>query len=557
MQRSTELADVLLREYDRRGMLLVPPVSADDLRQALVINDDVEHALLMEELGAGGSLPADLERVRMRFYESDEDDRRTIEALDGSRYDDALIESARRRLVDQLRAKRLRGAGPDETAVQSLVEAVRALRADQRALLARLGVEVAVEEAPAGLFHLLATTESARSRERVRLAWDAVGARRHGELVAAVDAVAAERSRAARRRGARSPVAESLRGSTIDERAVCRFLDAYLAQAIVSLDDLADELATALQGRGIDLPADIVLQHAEFAVRSLVDGDRARRWQLADVVDALRSLVRQCFALDLVTEDDRRFQLLTGDGTVIGHITVDFTDGRGVAHANHTVPTRNRHDGSPRRTSASRVSLGFPAEPGLTAQNVQSLMHEFGHALNHAFMRPGIPNLSGLENLPVELSETFALWFEKWPLRADWALLDDEARARIAMVKSVEYRRSALERGVIAALDLAVHTGDEVGIEDAFAAIAARHDFGARITLDDVLPSFGEPMFRARPGAHFAYLWGAVQACTAVAEERHALDCARDWSAAGNALPEPDPSVLFRWYRELVVLPRV
>jgi oligopeptidase A len=259
----------------------------------------------------------------------------------------------------------------------------------------------------------------------------------------------------------------------------------------------------------------------------------------------------------------------------VGVINFDLWDTTAKASgANHTRGLRNRTDWSDlTQLPVAYVSCRFQRDQAdtqrITFQNVHSLFHEFGHAVNHLLIRRRISNRSGLEYLPLERLKFLSMWFEKWVYHRDFAdalTLPPEGAAavrRCSCLKALEYQRTYVERAVTAALDFELHRGTHTGLAAAFAYLDDRYGLSRFCSLQDFPVYFTWPMFQANPGANFAYLWGTSdsvqkflefeeQSLSEIAQRRPQL---RELFAScfDFALPTttPDSAAVFAFYDRL------
>ncbi|MGH7749014.1 MAG: M3 family metallopeptidase, partial [Candidatus Dormibacteria bacterium] len=287
----------------------------------------------------------------------------------------------------------------------------------------------------------------------------------------------------------------------------------------------------------------------------------------------LAEVGRTAFGLDLVELPRRSPHVIafaiTAGGYDIGTINFDLWQS-GDRPANRTTGIRNRLDyGGVVQRPVAYVSCRFEEggqEGGLiTFQNVHSLFHEFGHAINHLLIVKRLPNQSGLEYLPLERLENLSMWFEKWvyhPELAEGFALDATARDGLALcqqVKGLEYRRTHLERAVTAALDLEVHRHPTAGLAEVYAELEERYDLADHCTFGDFVSSFTWPMFQAHPGANFAYLWGAADSAerflpvmaTSVAAVGPPSEVRRQFRSCfdfDEPSDEPNPTAIYEFY---------
>jgi oligopeptidase A len=427
--------------------------------------------------------------------------------------------------VTHLRAK-LRGGTADGDAALDEAQAaakslLRDIDMDHAQLMERLGVSTARTRAAAAFYTLVSTTDSATTRSKLSRAWRQIRDRRLEPLLDTVDRMIELRRQDSAERGYPSVLAQTLERSRVTEPTAQAYLDRYLRQALDSHAGLDADIRAALGD--VEGPTD----HFGYYVRTLVDGVPVPLFSLDACLDFIFTVARRVFGLTISPAPDRsphvRAVDVQLDGVPCGQINFDLWDiGPRRRTANHTTGMRNRTDmaGVVQRPVAY-VSCRFQRDDDhtnrITFQNVHSLFHEFGHAVNHLLIRKRLPNQSGLEYLPLERLEDLSMWFEKWvyhPGFADSLGLSDEDSVGLALcqrVKMLEYRRTHVDRAVTAALDFAVHRDPKIRVREAFEHLDEAYAVSRFCTLGDFPAYFTWPMFQANPGANFAYLWGSAE----------------------------------------------
>ncbi|MFF3377818.1 M3 family metallopeptidase [Streptomyces sp. NPDC002680] len=433
-------------------------------------------------------------------------------------------EEARTAYVAHLRAKP--AAAPERTNdgshEQLLVEAkdiLDEIRHDGAMLLQRIG-STSRANPNATFYKLVGSTNSAATRTKLGRVWRATRDRRLGELTSVVDRMVDARRRESRAQGADSVLAITLRRCRVSEEAAWRLVERYLISSLEHQERLDSEVLAATGA------PDNAMDHFGHFVRALQAGRGVPLFPVEGCLSFIRQVAKRLFGLTLTEAPTRSNPHVLAfdvelDGRLIGHVNLDLweTDSqRRTANTTKGIRNRTEWHGIVQRPVAY-VSCRFRrTEDGanrITFQNVHSLFHEFGHAVNHLLIRKRLPTQSGLEYLPLERLEDLSMWFEKWVYHrqfADHLNLSPTELDGLQLcqdVKRLEYRRSHVDRAVTAALDFELHRKSDGGIEGAFQRLDEQYGIGAHCTLGDFPPYFTWPMFRANPGANFAYLWGA------------------------------------------------
>ncbi|MGH3816705.1 MAG: M3 family metallopeptidase [Pseudonocardiaceae bacterium] len=513
-----------------RTLLAADALSEDAFVEICAIYNNVAYVFLYLE---SNEAHVNYERVlpwRDAFYHDPELDAALLARLLALHCTDADVEEARTAYVTHLRTKL---TAPDVTDnglhEQLLAEAktiLDASRGDGAVLLARLGSKGRANPY-ATFYKLVAATDKAATRTKLSRAWRVTRDRRLGELVSVVDRMVDARRRASREQGADSVLATTLRRCRISKDVAWRFTEHYLVTSLEHQDRLDAEVLAAIGA------PDCAMDHFGHYVRALQADREVPLFPVEGCLSFARHVAGELFGLEFTEGVQPSPHVLVLDVTLagrpVGQVNLDLWDtGRRQRTANTTTGIRNRTEwpGIQQRP-VTYVSCRFRrADDGtsrITFQNVHSFFHEFGHAINHLLIRKRLPTQSGLEYLPLERLEDLSMWFEKWvyhPQFADHLGLTPTQRDGLRLcqdVKRLEYRRSHVDRAVTAALDFELHRRVEGGIAEAFRRLDERYGVGVHCTLGDFPPYFTWPMFRANPGANFAYLWGAASSAQAFA----------------------------------------
>ncbi|RKN38371.1 M3 family metallopeptidase [Streptomyces hoynatensis] len=506
-----------------RAILDEPALTQETLVEIVSIFNNVAYVFLYLE---ANERHVNYERLlpwRDRFHKDPELDAGLARLLGDLRCEDAEAEDSRRRLLEQLRNKnRAKDPESEERMAELLAEAkgiLGAVQQDQLALLNRLGVRVPGAAPSAVFYRLAAGTADPARRAKLARAWRVVRDRGQEPLAGVVDRIIGEQRRQAAAGGHATVLQETLAKCGVTEDTIEGFLERYLRRALERHGALAAEVAEATGA------STAPLDHFGAYLRTVSGNRPLPQFALDECLDYAFAVARSAFGLEVRRASGTEHDVLTttvwaGDEEV-GQIHFDLWDTEHkTVKANTTTGIRNRADwrGLVQRPVAY-VSCRFRRTPDgvprITFQNVHSLLHEFGHAVNHLLIRKRIPNQSGLEYLPLERLENLSMWFEKWVFHAELGRrlsLGPEERAGLELcrrVKRLEYRSTYLDRAVTAALDFEVHRRPRGGVVDAFRRLDERFGLSPHCEVGDFLVYFTWPMLRANPGAYFAYLWGA------------------------------------------------
>lgn len=505
-----------------REILDGPAITDDTFVEIASMYNNVAYVFLYLE---SNEKSVDYRRVlhwKSAFFEDPALDRRLLEKLEALRCANPDVEVSRVAYVEYLRSK---GEGdPAETdegealkgAAKTVIEKTRQ---EQLEFLARLGVTAGSGNPSTSFYSLISSTENAETRAKLNLAMTKVRDQQLEPLLDIVDRMVQTRWRQSGSRGYPSVLAETLERCGISEGTAAGVLDKYLVRAMDSHAGLEAEIRDRVNAVGDPMA------HFGYYVRTLQDGRTVPLFPLKECMSFIFSVAHRLLGLTVEHVPSRSPHVLTvavrRDTELVGHINFDLWDSQQKELRNHTTGIRNRTEwkGIVQRPIAyvsCRFQRDGEGQERITFQNVHSLFHEFGHALNHLLLRKHLPTQSGLEYLPLERLENLSMWFEKWvyhPELADHLCMSDEERDGLRLcqhIKALEYRRSHVDRAVTSALDFEVHRSPELGLARAFEELDDRYGISRFCALGDFPAYFTWPMFQANPGANFAYLWGAA-----------------------------------------------
>lgn len=550
------------------------PLTDAGFVEVAAIFDNVAYIYLYLE---SNSVHIDYRRLlpwRDRFFHDQELDDRLRYALLGLRCADPDVERSRQAYLTRL-AKRGNDAQDDARAeLECLNDKAKTLltAAETRhgELAGRLRIGRPGKRAWPAYYQLMSQTADASTRIKLNAAWVRVRDQDLDALADAVDELIRARQTFAVSREYTTALDETLTRCRVDRPVVNSLLDDYLRRAVAdhaSLGKLIRDTLGADSGGVADNFGRYVTLLRRGSTVPLADLDATLR--------CLAAVARWVFGLELTrvpTSSPHVIAVAVGlDGREVGRVNFDLWDSiERPREANTTRGIRNRTDAAgieqqPVAYVSCRFNRTGSGAGRINFQNVHSLFHEFGHAVNHLLIRRRLPSESGLDYLPLERLENLSMWFEKWvyhPVLAEFLDLGPDESSGLAFaqqVKLLEYRQTHLERGVTAAIDLLVHGDPRMGVREAYAQLDDRYKLAGRCELGDVIGSFTWPMFQANPGAYFAYLWGAADSAARFAPLRTlALDKCPDAAAVRAGFEDcfefdapsvpPDMAAVFDFY---------
>jgi oligopeptidase A len=566
--------------FDRLHVMLTGPLSTQDLVEILAIYNNVSYLFLYLEAND------DIENYdrylpwKDKFFNSTELDRKLLAAATMLQCDDQEAEDSRRAFIKQLNEKLDPSGGSVQDKLDGHLAAAREImslvRREQTQLLEKLGATASQQNPAVAFYRLMSSTPNAATRTKLAKAWTRQRDLHTPAFAGVIDQMVDVRRWAATAAGYPTVLDQTLQRCCISKTDAADFLDRYLRLAIAGFAGLMDEI------QGIVDVVDDPVTHFEFALNSVFGTTKSPLFVLDECIEYIFAVARSVFGLTAEriqggSPDLIKMTISAGDHQV-GEVDFDLWGSpRREIGANYTLGIRNRSEwnGLIQKPIAYVCCRFQPDDAGLrriTFQNVHSLFHEFGHALNHLLIRKRIANQSGLEYLPIERLEYLSMWFEKWAYHPSFTQFlrlsdqDGDGLARCQQIKLIEYRRTYLERAVTAALDFELHASDKAGLADALELVCAKYQVAGQCRLGDFPVYFTWPMFMANPGSNFAYLLGAADSC-AKFEPFQSLrleDIAQDPTLKNMFEPcfrfdaptlLPDPAAVFRFYDRATLHP--
>jgi oligopeptidase A len=548
-------------------------LSERDFVQVGAIVNNFNYMLLYLESNSA-HVPVDyIERYRIALIETLDRDHCFLHLLENLYCAAEECDASRRAFISYLSR---RSEDDDDIVEQSLAALKKEancildkIRQDKISFLENLGAGVEERRPDAVFYGLLSDVDSGTTRQKLSFAWKLLGARHTPGLQAAIDGVIGWRRYQCTERGGKSVLLDTLSRCSVSEEESRAYWEETLSLSVANHEKLEGEIQTTLGGAsGV---------RADFGrYLNIIRGERRiPPIPLMPCIDYILAVTKTMFGVSAKRVDEVPGHMMTfdmtRDGHDIGRINFDLWDvGPVRRRANTTMGVRNRTDwrGIVQRPVA-HVSCRFrkseDTERFITFQNAHSLLHEFGHAMNHLMITRRLPNLSGLEFLPLERLEILSMWFERWIFHDEFQKFlkfscDESVGFELSRkIKMLEYRRTHLERALICALDFEVHSSSSDTLEDSYRRIDERFGVSRYCELGEIIEYFTWPMLIANPGAYFAYLWGAgvsasrfrplmSKRLTEMPRPEETMYLFLDCFTFHASSPRPDPAEIFAFY---------
>lgn len=437
-------------------------------------------------------------------------------------------------------------------------------------ILQRLGQTEILNNPDTQFYQWLARDSDSHRRMKLATIWRRVDDSVEPDLCRKIDHIIQQRWSCLNPSAGLTIADRTLSNSRLSITDAQEFLELSLPHAIMATEGLADQLDTRFGCSNIDA-------NFPFFIESLREDVPIPRIPLRPCIRFLCQLSEHLFGLEARQQDGIPGHLISYDlyrnGEGVGRINFDLWGKPSTPNSTQGLRNRTCVAGLV-QLPVAHISCRFQqnSEQSLTInfQNAHSLFHEFGHALNHINSKHNLPNLSGLEYLPIERLETLSMWFERWVFHSEFgAILDFEGDALAGLricqeIKRYEYIRTHLERHLLSLIDLDVHSVPGRTIRQSYDSYVQRFPGAASCALSRLLPSFAWPMMTTNPGGYFAYPWAAADSASRFSEfksvslaDLHAgnhpdidFDDCFDFDADSR---KPDPLATFDFYRHSVL----
>lgn len=501
------------------------PFTPDHLVELLVILDNVSYIMLYLEAQNEFTALERLAPLRNALFNNLTLFEKIKAQCLGQQFEDPSVEISRNRLIRFIERKQIgssqielnqRIARNTEEANQLFQD----LDADKLQLLQRLGVDVSLEQAGVAFEMLMGEIESPPTRLKIHQAWNVLVARSDTKIDQVVYQVSELRAEKAAGLGYRSAIEDTLTKTSLDQQQIESFLTSCLEFVLEDHHRIEAEIRNEL---GVENP----IRHYQYYLKQYIGNRRFSLFSLDSALEYAFEVCRSYFSLTffpipLPNSPFQKFEVHQA-GEKVGTITFDFwNESRSETSGNHTIPVKNKVDwGSFLEYPEAHVACRFTRSEArlLTFQNLHSLYHELGHAVNHLLIKERIPNQSGLEYLPLERLECLSMWFEKFLFFQEFddhiegQDVDQESIDLCRQVKRWEYRRGLFERTAVALLDYKVHSQPERSVRQLFDGLDREYGLAQYVDFYSLPPYLFLPLARNNPGSNFIYLWGSAWSC--------------------------------------------
>ncbi|WP_375790683.1 M3 family metallopeptidase [Bradyrhizobium sp. vgs-9] len=392
------------------------------------------------------------------------------------------------------------------------------------------------------MFSAMSRINGAATRTKLMRAWQDARVGPLDAVVGLIDRALVLRRDHVQRQGFKSVLDHTLSRGGVDESRIASFLEAYADAALEAHQELSARVAAEVDDQAAPLlhfPRYLAIK-AKGASVAIFEFGRCLEFLLTTFVEELT--VRGHFQwrgqlLDIV---------ISKNGRRCGLITIDRAD---AGLAPPLIAPQEPWARVLRRTQtddSGREVMSFDA--------VQSLFHEFGHALVYVLSNQPCPSASGVDCLPAERLEQMSTWSELWAFQDRLGAqvgVEDELLEQCRMIRAVEFMRGRLERVATAMLDFELHRSNDEGLRGTLERLARMRPGIFVLSTTDLAHHFVTLSFADNPGASFAYLWGG-----AVAIEAHGVKATAsvDGKASGRSIlsgvvTTPAIAPAFEFYR--------
>lgn len=405
--------------------------------------------------------------------------------------------------------------GRCDDAYQQLQRERSVLSARSNSLLAKLGSGGGAWTGPASESILVGALADAGQRDKLvqalSLPWQESGA----TVLDAIDDTWAVHHERAIKEGHRAALHVTLTRSGLSLDTIEEFLSRYLERSIEVAGVLSRRIAseTGASYRPIE--------HFPRLATSISSGPLPR-FGIEPSVWFLAELAYDGFGVSLESVRSSAEEMVFRAeiaGSPVGYIVFDIVSTDGPQHLQRRL-ARLGEEGSSRAFPIGRVCIACtsgPSGPVMSFAAVQSMFHEFGHALSQVLRFPACPDDSGLGSAPIEEAELLSSWFERWVFHDSFGSqvcepTDIPQWRTCGVIKRLEVAANNLDRSVAARMDFDMALDPRLSIRESFEKVTSAFQLESFTTLSRSTAYFGSRMSRFHPGAGFVYLWGAAYA---------------------------------------------
>jgi oligopeptidase A len=259
------------------------------------------------------------------------------------------------------------------------------------------------------------------------------------------------------------------------------------------------------------------------------------------VLDGLFALAQRLFGVTITAADGeapvwhpdvRHFRVADEGGAPIASFFLDPysrpAEKRGGAWVAGCLERKRRADGSVRLPVAYVVCNGSPPVDGrpslMTFGEVETLFHEFGHALQHMLTRVDEPDAAGTNNVEWDAVELPSQFMENWCYHRPSLLgfarhhetgapLPSELYDKVARARTYRAGSQFLRQIYFATLDLELHhrhDPDRGRLADTVAKVVHENTILAPLPQDAFLCSFSHIFAGGYAAGYYSYKWAEV-----------------------------------------------
>jgi oligopeptidase A len=348
-------------------------------------------------------------------------------------------------------------------------------------------------------------------------------------------------------------------------------VDALLAELRSASRPFAERELEELRAFAREESADPSLELALWDVPFWAERLRERRYAFSEeelrpffplpgVLDGLFALAQRLFGVVITPADGslpvwhpdvRLFRVADQDGSPLSAFFLDPysrpADKRGGAWVSGCIDRKRRRDGTLRLPVAYVVCNQNPPVDGqpslMTFREVETLFHEFGHALQHMLTTVEDPEAAGSNNVEWDAVELPSQFMENWCYHRPTLLsfahhfetgapLPADRFEKIAAARTFRAGSQFLRQIYFATLDLELHHRFDASAGDVLAAqarVAAENTVLPPLPEDRFLCGFSHIFAGGYAAGYYSYKWAEVLSADAFAafEEAGLEDSAR------------------------------
>lgn len=512
------LKDKLKMMMDRVGFICNDDFTDETLVELIIIFNNISYVFLYLEANENKSARIRLKEEYSYFYSNIKLDMKILNRLLCFNTKNNDIDISKKNYIDQITYK-IRDKNSDfekkcDAIKKEIENEYMSESKDKISLLQSLNITSDMNTLNSIFYTLLSRLEKKSVRKKLYTKWKGVELKHADFIEGKINEMFKLRLDNAIGEGFNNTLEKTLKSSNLSESEINSFLYEYLKESSSHFNILIEELKESLN--------DEVLIERDFPayMKKIKDDSLIPNFQIDECLRHLFRISKVFFDLEFSPIKKANDKLVFCDVFInsekIGRINFDLWS-KNEVNANYTLGIRNKSNWlGEMHLPEAYICCKFikSGEKELISfQNVHSLYHEFGHAINHILLKGRIANQTGLEYLPLERVECLSMWFEKWCFHSSFVTsmsCEDSSIEKCQEMKKIEYQRSFLEKSVLACLDFICHKGNVKTLKDAYNYLDKEFGISEQLPLSNVLPYFTWPMFMAYPGAHFSYLWGTA-----------------------------------------------